>query len=430
MTYYNQTMAKIYTGGVWNDNRPDIPKSGPGSTLSNTAAIRNFLDNDLDRLGIATITDLGCGDLNWMKNTSIPTNSSISYRGVDAAKELIDQHNQVEPWAQFEACDFVNELPSDSFRRADLVLVRDVIMHLKSEDIITFFRHLKVFYQFKYIFLTSHNTGKPLESVLDKFHYRKVDLTQEPFCFDPKQCTAVTEEPAFDRKMLLFSKQVFDEVVGAIGAQEQQIPKIVHQIWVGDRPVPPAYLANHKEWKRLLPADWEVRLWTNDDITAANFQLYDLIQSLSRPIYKADVMRYEILFKHGGFYIDMDMKALRSIENLPYVAGRPSVIVSREDTRSSEPFVIGFMAAIPNHAIFKTIVQDLRADSAARLEREPPNVSTGPHFFDRHVDQRQTDVWVLPCSCFYSLHFMDRNRIATHAAPSHAYGLHEWGKNW
>ena len=43
------------------------------------------------------------------------------------------------------------------------------------------------------------------------------------------------------------------------------IPKKMHQIWIGPKPVPPVYAKMAREWKSKHPG-WEYKLWTNKDI--------------------------------------------------------------------------------------------------------------------------------------------------------------------
>ena len=45
-----------------------------------------------------------------------------------------------------------------------------------------------------------------------------------------------------------------------------QIPKIIHQIWVGDNPIPDYCKEFHLKMKQLHP-DWEVNLWGNEIFT-------------------------------------------------------------------------------------------------------------------------------------------------------------------
>jgi hypothetical protein len=97
--------------------------------------------------------------------------------------------------------------------------------------------------------------------------------------------------------------------------KESLIPKIMHQIWDGD--MPPLYQSYLDECKKLHP-DWEFKIWDEREIDSFNMRYrnsYDKARSYAA---KADILRYEILYKFGGVYRDMDIKCLLPIDDLNY----------------------------------------------------------------------------------------------------------------
>lgn len=69
-----------------------------------------------------------------------------------------------------------------------------------------------------------------------------------------------------------------------------QIPKIIHQVWEGKTTPLPDFLCKlGKSWRDKNP-DWE----------------YDVM--------RWDVIRYMILYKIGGLYVDFDYECLEPIE--------------------------------------------------------------------------------------------------------------------
>lgn len=83
------------------------------------------------------------------------------------------------------------------------------------------------------------------------------------------------------------------------------IPKKVHQIWLGPFDPPKKWMSS---WKNFCKEyNWEYYLW--DDKKIKNFKLeneqeFDKSDSYQQ---KADIARYEILYRHGGIYADCDM---------------------------------------------------------------------------------------------------------------------------
>lgn len=90
------------------------------------------------------------------------------------------------------------------------------------------------------------------------------------------------------------------------------IPRKIHQVWVGGE------IPKFKQFlmKRLRDSHpgYEYFLWTEQNMTRENFpESYDLIQTLlefdkkspwSKMAMVADITRYEIVYRHGGFYLD------------------------------------------------------------------------------------------------------------------------------
>ncbi len=96
---------------------------------------------------------------------------------------------------------------------------------------------------------------------------------------------------------------------------EVLIPKKIHQIWLGPLPVPDYSKEYTETWKKLHP-DWEYKLWRESDIESWDFATKDLFNKASSYQEKSDILRYEILNKFGGLYVDMDYKAIKKMDDL------------------------------------------------------------------------------------------------------------------
>ena len=49
-----------------------------------------------------------------------------------------------------------------------------------------------------------------------------------------------------------------------------KIPKIIHQIWIGNRQIPKELQKYQLTWKKENP-DWEYKLWTNEEVKNYSF---------------------------------------------------------------------------------------------------------------------------------------------------------------
>lgn len=93
------------------------------------------------------------------------------------------------------------------------------------------------------------------------------------------------------------------------------IPKIIHYCWVGGNPKPQSVLYCIESWKRCCP-DYEIREWneTNYDFTKNEYmrQAYEAKKWGFVP----DYARLDIVYEHGGIYLDTDVEMVRSFDHL------------------------------------------------------------------------------------------------------------------
>jgi len=93
------------------------------------------------------------------------------------------------------------------------------------------------------------------------------------------------------------------------------IPKIMHHIWLGLSDIPPLYQHYLNECKKLHP-DWEFKIWYEKDIDELGLQNKDIYDKARSYVGRSDIARYEILYRFGGVYRDMDVKCFRPIDDL------------------------------------------------------------------------------------------------------------------
>lgn len=92
------------------------------------------------------------------------------------------------------------------------------------------------------------------------------------------------------------------------------IPKKIHQIWLGS-PVPSRVLELSEKIKLVHPS-WQYKLWTDKDVESLdmfNKKLYDSHENYGT---KSDILRYEIIFKEGGIYLDTDFDIVRPFDDI------------------------------------------------------------------------------------------------------------------
>jgi len=94
-----------------------------------------------------------------------------------------------------------------------------------------------------------------------------------------------------------------------------KIPKIIHKIWVGDKPAPMKWI---NTWKDKHPS-WEHILWDNDKVYSRDWINQEHIgEYTEKGIWHgvADIIRYEILYEYGGIVSGADSVCLEPIDEL------------------------------------------------------------------------------------------------------------------
>ncbi len=96
---------------------------------------------------------------------------------------------------------------------------------------------------------------------------------------------------------------------------ESQIPKQIHYVWLGKKQIPEHIGRCIDSWKRFCP-DYKIVRWDENN--------YDLEKNIyTREAYKEgafgfvpDYMRLDILYNHGGIYLDTDVEIIKPLDEL------------------------------------------------------------------------------------------------------------------
>ena len=149
-----------------------------------------------------------------------------------------------------------------------------------------------------------------------------------------------------------------------------RIPKIVHQIWIGSKPVPEKYREYQKKWQELHPA-WSYKLWTNTDIkhiawsSPALKQVFDQAKNYAA---QADILKIQLLHTYGGVYVDLDTEPLEPLDSLAHRFDFFGLLYGpHKGTLVIDAF---FLGACPRHAIIAKTLKNI-----VQLAHKIPNIS-------------------------------------------------------
>lgn len=169
--------------------------SGRGSSLTRTAAIRRELPALFADLGVRSVVDAGCGDFHWFAALGVELDS---YVGIDVVEELAaaNRARHGSPRRQFVALDVIR----DPLPRADLILCRDCLVHLKNRQVAAALRNFRRS-GCRYLLATTFTDDHPNHDV-PLGGWRPVNLEREPFALGPPRRLLSERESVEDPRYL------------------------------------------------------------------------------------------------------------------------------------------------------------------------------------------------------------------------------------
>lgn len=265
-----------------------------------------------------------------------------------------------------------------------------------------------------------------------------------PFCMEYRNAAA---------QIILF-RTLYNQLAPLLETQQNvtRIPHIIHHIWLGSA-LPEKYIAWRETWMDHHP-DWTFILWTDNDknyhhglVTTAQtladnmnkkitsividirdfpLQTKNLIARADNYGQRSDILRYEILYRFGGMYVDTDFSCLQSFSPLHnaydfYIGIQPL------ETNLVQ-LGIGLVGSIPKHPILAYTLEQL-----ANYDTNNAIVlATGPLFFTKMFHAKAgrdgyRDI-AFPATYFYPWNYESTDEYA--GCKKETRAIHHWHGSW
>lgn len=198
--------------------------------------------------------------------------------------------------------------------------------------------------------------------------------------------------------------------------------KVFHRIWL-DEEERPEFIAWREKLQALHPS-WRIRTWSDSsELTwLRNQEEFDAALK-SDPFGRApDILRYELLWRFGGVYIDTDFEPLRPFDDL---LDDPRPFAAWENDRT---MCTALLAAPKEHPAIDALIRELPG-SLATHSAATPNVASGPEFATALWRERE-DVRRLPPASFYPVGWWEKKLLGKIEYPKETYAVHHWAKGW
>lgn len=253
-------------------------------------------------------------------------------------------------------------------------------------------------------------------SMQSKLYAQEIEAT--------KQVTDIDSNLLYHSLKGLYNKNNLSNI---IPSRTLRIPKIIHQIWLGNA-VPECFKAFMQSWIDRHLKGWTYMLWTEKEIATLqmhNKYFYDITDNYG---IKSDIARLEILYQMGGVYIDSDFECLRPLDILHYTYDF-YVGIQPLDSKFLQ-IGTGIIGSRAGHPIIKHSIETIKDDWHEKgALRKTGSIHVTKSFFIMSDLYENIDI-ALPVSYFYPLRFHqqlpEKELWITHGA----FGVHWWSKSW
>jgi inositol phosphorylceramide mannosyltransferase catalytic subunit len=229
-------------------------------------------------------------------------------------------------------------------------------------------------------------------------------------------------------------KSLYDNYQNGASIEDQYtIPKKIHLIWLGS-PLPQRCRNMISSWEKFHPT-WTIKVWT--DVDAASFPFINRIAFDRAQNYgeKSDIWRYEILYQHGGLYIDTDFECLQPFDELH----RSCEFYTGVGQTLNPDVWIGIIGSVPGHPILKATIDQIKIGPGDNNFERIMN-DTGTYLFTKMFLEIALNcpigtVVPFPLTFFYPFpggerHRRDQSNIKEEFVKPESMAIHYFATSW
>jgi mannosyltransferase OCH1-like enzyme len=197
------------------------------------------------------------------------------------------------------------------------------------------------------------------------------------------------------------------------------IPRVLHIIWVGDERKRPDNCI--RTWRDRNPT-WQLKLWGNAELAHGRWWNARHMREMSQRELNgvADLMRWEILYREGGFVVDADSACVRGLDD--WLLEHQAFACWENELARPGLIAAGYMAARAGDPFVGQIVRDLHDEPSVVHDMAWKTV--GPlRLTESYLHYRYAALTVLPSHFFIPEHFSG----AAYTGPGIVYARQFWG---
>jgi mannosyltransferase OCH1-like enzyme len=197
------------------------------------------------------------------------------------------------------------------------------------------------------------------------------------------------------------------------------IPKIIHQVWIGDQSKRPQQYIN--TWK-VRNKKWEHILWTEENLPKDLIN-QNKIDEIPEYCGKADIIRYELLHRYGGFAIDADAVCVKPLED--FLIKNDSFTCYENEQVRQGLLAVGYMGATQGNELMGHMVNEI--SQKGDLSNAKAWIDVGNLFFAQMVEKYQYNkIKIYPSYYFIPKHYTG----VEYAGKGHVFAKQYWGSTF
>ena len=194
-------------------------------------------------------------------------------------------------------------------------------------------------------------------------------------------------------------------------------------IWIGPRPMPWHWM---ETWHKLHPY-WQYMVFDNAWLEKTKFRnqsLIDLCYEKAKYNAVADLIRYELLYDHGGFIPPADAVCLNNTDEL-WTEPEHKCYTVYEHERARPHFVSPIYASNPGNTFLEIIINKLGQVTADQIATKKVWQVTGNEFLRWMIKRHKPDIKIFPSHFFIPKHYSAKT--VRYSGPDKIYADQMWG---
>ena len=205
---------------------------------------------------------------------------------------------------------------------------------------------------------------------------------------------------------------------------DTQIPKIIHQLWIGSRPAPTKFMDTWREAHE--PLGFKYMFWNEKNISQ-NIQLGEVVQklnSIEEINGKADVIRWLILQKFGGVFVDADSICIHPFDE--HILNGVDAFAGWEQEQVRKGLAAtGTMGFTPYHPIVNSAIEWIKRNPISQKQsRQRAWFTVGPGLLTRICEMYGwNNIKIYPSYYFLPFHYTG----IKYEGHEKVYAYQEWG---